>query len=164
MDRHPAMEFFFHSHRELNDAMPKVSVALQKMERTEDVSHDELMDLMMEVDVLRDEMEEHFRAEENILFPVLVKALPELEGPVTGLMSEHDDMRYCINGLRRALGRLDFDRPALKEALTYATNYTRCMADHSSLEDRTLYRYASNHLGEEQFHQMNRDLERSLTR
>jgi hemerythrin-like domain-containing protein len=134
------------------------------MERTDDIDHDELMELITEVDVLRDELEDHFRAEENVLFPVLVRALPELEGPVTGLMSEHDDMRYCINGLRRALGRLDFDRPAVREALKYAANYTRSMADHSSLEDRTLYRYAANHLGEEQFHQMNRDLERSLTR
>jgi hemerythrin-like domain-containing protein len=164
MDRHPAMEFFFHSHRELNDAIPKVNLALQRIRQSEEVDHEEVMALMVEVDALRDEMEDHFRAEENILFPVLVKALPELEGPVTGLMSEHDDMRYCINGLRRALGRLDFDRPALKEAVTYATNYTRCLADHTSLEDRTLYRYASNHLGEAQFQQMNRDLERSLAR
>jgi hemerythrin-like domain-containing protein len=164
MDQHPAMEFFFHSHRELNAALPKISVTLQRMDHDKHFSRAAIGELIAEVDLLRRDVEEHFRAEENVLFPVLVKALPELEGPVTGLLSEHDDMRYCVNGLCQALGRIHTDRAAIREALTYATNYTRCLADHTGLEDRTLYRYASNHLGEAQFHQMHLDLERTLAR
>jgi hemerythrin-like domain-containing protein len=159
MDRHPAMEFFFHTHSELNEAVPKIEVALRRMETAATLAPEAVEELLGAVDRLRDEAEDHFRAEEITLFPVLIKALPELEGPVTGLLAEHDDMRYCLNGLRKALGRVTADRTAIREALTYATNYTRCMADHSSLEDRTLYRYASEHLGEAQLNEMGARLE-----
>jgi hemerythrin-like domain-containing protein len=164
MDRHPAMEFFFHTHSDLNEAVPKIEVALRRMETEDTVTPVAVEELLGTVDRLRDEAEDHFRSEENTLFPVLIKALPELEGPVTGLLAEHDDMRYCINGLRKALGRIVTDRTAIHEALTYATNYTRCLADHSSLEDRTLYRYASEHLGEEQLNEMGAQLEEVQTR
>jgi len=159
MDRHPAMELFFHTHSELNEAVPKIEATLQRMETEDTLAPEAVEALLGEVDRLRDEVEDHFRSEEITLFPVLIKALPELEGPVTGLLAEHDDMRYCINGLRKALGRVITDRTAIREALTYATNYTRCLADHSSLEDRTLYRYASEHLGEEQLNEMGAHLE-----
>ena len=164
MDRHPAMEFFFHTHSELNEAVPKIEAALQRMETQATPAPEAVAELLGTVDRLREEAEDHFRSEENTLFPVLIKALPELEGPVTGLLAEHDDMRYCINGLRKALGRVAADRTAIHEALTYATNYTRCLADHSSLEDRTLYRYASEHLGEEQLNEMGAQLEEVQTR
>ena len=159
MDRHPAMEFFFHTHSELNEAVPKVEAALRQMDTEAAPSAAAVDELLGVVDQLREAVEDHFRSEENTLFPVLIKALPELEGPVTGLLAEHDDMRYCINGLRKALGRVSSDRAAIREAITYAANYTRCLADHSSLEDRTLYRYASLHLGEEQLNEMGAQLE-----
>jgi hemerythrin-like domain-containing protein len=158
MDRHPAMEFFFHTHSELNETVPKIEAALHRMETETTIAPETVDDLLEAVDRLREEAEEHFRSEENTLFPVLIKALPELEGPVTGLLAEHDDMRYCVNGLRKALVRVATDRKAIHEALTYATNYTRCLADHSSLEDRTLYRYATEHLGEEQLNEMETQL------
>ncbi len=148
MDRNAALEVLYHTHASLRDRLPALATALHRLQRGVEDPRAEVAAISREVTRLRDQVEAHFRQEEANLFPLLVRTLPELAGPVSGLLAEHDDMRYLLNRLLAALERIPVEAGAVEEAFTCASRYLRLLGDHSELEERTFFRYAREHLSD----------------
>jgi len=149
MDSNTALDILYHTHTELRDRLPAIATGLHRMVSGGPTDHAAVAPLIDHVTVLRAAVESHFQQEELHLFPLLVERLPEVSGPVNGLLAEHDDMRYLINALLAALQRIPDEPAALDEASTCASRYLRLLGDHSELEERTFFRYAKDHLDSE---------------
>ena len=149
MDSNTALDILYHTyhtHTALRDRLPAIATGLHRMAVGGTIDRSAVAKLIGHVISLRTAVEDHFQQEEVHLFPLLVERLPEVAGPVNGLLAEHDDMRYLINALLTALQRIPDDPQALNEASTCASRYLRLLGDHSELEEHTFFRYAQDHL------------------
>jgi len=146
MDSNTALDILYHTHTALRDRLPAIATGLHRMASGGATDREATGRLIRHITALRTAVEDHFQQEEIHLFPLLVERLPELSGPVNGLLAEHDDMRYLINALLAALQRIPDDPQAIEEASTCASRYLRLLGDHSELEERTFFRYAQDHL------------------
>jgi len=141
-----ALDILYHSHTELRQRLPAIATGLHRMVTGGTTDRETVATLITHVTALRAAAESHFQQEEQHLFPLLVERLPEIAGPVNGLLAEHDDLRYLLNALLAALQRLPEEPEALQEASTCASRYLRLLGDHSELEERTFFRYAQDHI------------------
>ncbi len=146
MDANTALDFLYHTHTALRAQLPAIATGLHRMAGGGPPERAVVAQLIGHVIALRSAVEDHFQQEELHLFPLLVERLPEIAGPVNGLLTEHDDMRYLINTLLAALQRIPDDPQAVEEASTCASRYLRLLGDHSELEEHTFFRYAQEHL------------------
>jgi len=146
MDANTALDFLYHTHTALRERLPAIATGLHRMASGGATDRAAVATLIDHVIALRSAVEVHFQQEEVHLFPILVERLPEVAGPVNGLLAEHDDMRYLINALLAALQQIPDDPQAMDEASTCASRYLRLLGDHSELEERTFFRYAQDHL------------------
>jgi hemerythrin-like domain-containing protein len=62
-------------------------------------------DLHELVGVLERHFATHMRAEDEVLFPALIEALPEARGSIAPLRGEHDELRSMLAGLARVLAQ-----------------------------------------------------------
>ncbi|MEK7824529.1 MAG: hemerythrin domain-containing protein [Candidatus Eisenbacteria bacterium] len=60
-------------------------------------------DLARLVRMLERQFATHMRAEDEVLFPALIEALPEARGSLAPLRAEHDELRSMLAGLTRVL-------------------------------------------------------------
>jgi len=146
MDSNTALDILYHTHTALRERLPAIATGLHRMANGGVTDRATVATLVGNVIALRSAVEAHFQQEEVHLFPLLVERIPEISGPVNGLLAEHDDMRYLLNALLTALQRIPDDPQAVAEASTCASRYLRLLGDHSELEERTFFRYAQDHL------------------
>lgn len=146
MDSNTALDILYHTHTALRAQLPAIATGLHRLAGSKPPERAVVANLIAHVIALRAAAEDHFQQEELHLFPLLVERLPEIAGPVNGLLTEHDDMRYLINALLAALQRIPDDPRAITEASTCASRYLRLLGDHSELEEHTFFRYAEDHL------------------
>jgi hemerythrin-like domain-containing protein len=95
-------------------------------------------------------MEGHMKDEERTLFPFLRVHIPRLEPMVYLLLSEHEDFRNCLQGLKKSI------RQAKKGGASTAVNIERiceqgtyfiCMLrSHMWVESHSLHRAADKEL------------------
>lgn len=90
----------------------------------------------------------HHGKEEKILFSALEKlGFPRQEGPVGVMLSEHDNGRQYIQGMRDAVAKIKSgEHDGLKDFAVNASYYSTLMVDHIYKEDNILYPMADMHL------------------
>lgn len=83
----------------------------------------------------------HHKKEENVLFPAMVEGgLSYQFGPVAVMISEHDEGRTYINGLRLAAERLQYEESDAKtQVVQQALNYITLLKQHINKEDNILF-------------------------
>lgn len=110
-------------------------------------------------DFLKNEIEIHFRKEEEALFPEIEKFIPREGGPVGMMLMEHEDLnRYkdsLIKGIDLFLGDENSAKaPALiKEN---GTSYINLLREHIYKEDNMLFMMADMHLEDDQIKEVMR--------
>jgi hemerythrin-like domain-containing protein len=90
----------------------------------------------------------HHGKEEKILFTALEKlGFPKEGGPVGVMLSEHDNGRQYIQGMRDAVALIKAGEPeGPRKFATNASYYCSLMVDHIHKENNVLYPMADMHL------------------
>ncbi|MES9852311.1 MAG: hemerythrin domain-containing protein [Candidatus Thiodiazotropha sp. L084R] len=84
-------------------------------------------------------MEYHFKVEEEILFPALLKKAPQVGMPVDVMLVEHEQMRHLISQLATSL-----DDMSKESATGFAETLLVTMQQHNTKEERVLYAMADS--------------------
>ena len=82
------------------------------------------------VSFFKREIEAHMREEEKILFPFLQTHVPRLEPMICLLLSEHEDVRHCLDHLRFSLSefrKTGSDKTRLIHGLNEQGTYLVCL-------------------------------------
>lgn len=77
--------------------------ALERAARGGADGQDRERTLLRLVRLLERQFDTHMRAEDEVLFPALIEALPEARGSIAPLKAEHDELRSMLAGLARVL-------------------------------------------------------------
>ncbi len=83
----------------------------------------------------RQATEDHFQAEENILFPAFEKATGMTQGPTRLMRREHQQMRDALSRMAGAIATRDADA-----SLGCADTLLMLMQQHNLKEEQMLYR------------------------
>jgi hemerythrin len=109
-------------HRRLQDRVADACTALQGTG-----------DARRAVEELSDAAEAHFLREESLYYPTLWALRPELEGPLSRLLSAHDGFRARLREIVRA--QAGGERPAAIEQLE---SFVELLGEHESAEERVV--------------------------
>lgn len=99
--------------------------------------------------VFLEDMEAHFRFEEQVLFPALELATPMAAGPVSVMCGEHAQMRDLFNQLRDACESRDVAK--LTDAVE---TLLLLMQQHNMKEENVLYPIADQSLSSDLLEQL----------
>jgi len=93
----------------------------------------------------------HHSKEERHLFPLLEQSgIPKEGGPLGVMLSEHDQARGFVRGMREAIERYAAgDRAAASDIVKNARGYIDLLHHHILKEDNVLYRMAEDMLSKE---------------
>jgi hemerythrin len=114
-------------HRRLHDLVDEVRSALGGSG-----------DARRALEELSDASQAHFLREESLYYPTLWALRAELEGPLGGLISEHDDFRARLREIRRAL-----DGGDPRAAIEQLESFVELLGEHESAEEGVLAPLAS---------------------
>ncbi|TDA68724.1 MAG: hypothetical protein D9V47_08250 [Clostridia bacterium] len=92
-------------------------------------------------------IDNHFRQEEEALFPVLGHVIGTHAGPIAVMLHEHTLLRQAVGRLREALAGGGQDLQGLLEP---AKTIVDVLTEHIYKEDRVLFPMAEENLSEEQ--------------
>ncbi|MEW8508429.1 MAG: hemerythrin domain-containing protein [Candidatus Thiodiazotropha sp.] len=84
-------------------------------------------------------MEHHFKIEEELLFPALLKATDDARGPVNIMLMEHTQMRHLMSQLA-----LSIDDISRSNSAGFADTLLVTMQQHNMKEEGILYPMADN--------------------
>ncbi|MEW8070173.1 MAG: hemerythrin domain-containing protein [Candidatus Thiodiazotropha endolucinida] len=84
-------------------------------------------------------MEHHFKIEEELLFPALLKATTQANGPVNVMLMEHEQMRHLMSQLVSSL-----DNMTRSLSAGYVDTLLVTMQQHNMKEESILYPMADN--------------------
>ncbi|WP_027632268.1 hemerythrin domain-containing protein [Clostridium hydrogeniformans] len=94
----------------------------------------------------------HHNKEEEILFKYMGETLGDAikNGPITGMLIEHDLGRLYIKNLEEALGRLKEEKEeAVLDIMTNSMAYAELLHRHIDKEDNLIYTFADARLSED---------------
>lgn len=88
----------------------------------------------------------HHKKEEDLLFPLLSKrGVPVEGGPIGVMLSEHEDGRRFLKGLKEGLDTLDSEPEAAKRLIVEnGAGYLQLLQSHIFKEDNVLFVMADN--------------------
>lgn len=93
----------------------------------------------------------HHNKEEVVLFEKMAEELYEQvgQGPILGMLTEHDQGRLYMMRLETAVKAYDGDDENLLNLIASAISYTELLKAHIHKEDNALYTYAERALSKE---------------
>jgi hemerythrin-like domain-containing protein len=137
-----------------------MEAACKKLEAGEDVSKDDLNDMVKFIKEFADKS--HHLKEEDLLFPAMEEAgIPREGGPIGVMLTEHTMGRDYVNGLSMGIeeyakGNTD----ASKQIIENARNYASLLSNHINKEDNILYPMAEMRLSKEKQDELLKEFER----
>ncbi len=102
---------------------------------------------------LKEEVNVHFKKEENALFPEMEKFIPRDEGPIGQMLMEHEDLYKYEDNFIRGIDLFSKDEnngEAQKLIKENAISYINLLREHIYKEDNMLFMMADMHLEEDQ--------------
>lgn len=94
----------------------------------------------------------HHNKEEELLFSKMGEELGEniKNGPLLGMLIEHDQARLYMQNLEQALQELEQGKEEAKlDIIANAVSYTHLLHRHIQKEDTAIYQFAQEHLSPE---------------
>ena len=136
-----------------------MEAACKKLEAGEDVSKDDLNDMVKFIKEFADKS--HHLKEEDLLFPAMEEAgIPREGGPIGVMLSEHTTGRDYVKGL--SVGIKEYakgDTNAANQIIENARNYSSLLSNHIYKEDNVLYPMAKLRLSKEQQEELLKEFE-----
>lgn len=117
-------------HRHCDDCFAAAESAVQKKKWKEAEEHHQ---------ALREGMEAHFLAEENLLFPAFESATGMSDGPTAVMRSEHTQIRALLSTMAEAITAQD-----VEEYAGQAETMLIMMQQHNIKEENILYPMCDN--------------------
>lgn len=120
------------------------------------------------IDFIRNYTDGHHHAkEENILFKTMGEKIPKLanNGPITGMLIEHDMARLYVSNLEKALKEYEKGNDEARlDIIANAISYGDLLSRHIDKENNVIYKFAENMLSEdvkEEIDRQSNELEKS---
>lgn len=113
-------------------------------------------------DFFNNEVELHFKKEEQALFPEIEKFIPREGGPVGVMLMEHEDLYKYRDDLFKGVEMLLKDENNTVAAAIIkenGANYINLLREHIYKEDNMLFMMADMHLDEEQINEIMKKFE-----
>ena len=112
-----ATDILMSEHRVIERVIASLETAAARLEQGENVRPGFFLDAASFVTGFADGC--HHKKEEGVLFPTLVaNGLPQRSGPIAVMLTEHEQGRAYIRGLREAATQLDSAGPAASAQAT----------------------------------------------
>ena len=127
-----------------------------------DVDYRDFEDIL---DFLKNYVEKHYSKEEEILFELMGRELGDEigNGPVTGMLIEHDLGRQYISGLENSLKQHQKgDEEAVLDIIANTISYTHLLHNHIEREDMILYELARRSLSVQAKEELNRRVNQAV--
>lgn len=111
------------------------------------------------IDFIRNYADKHHHGkEETVLFKMMGEDLGQTvsDGPIRGMLIEHDLARLYISRLEEALKNYEQgEQDALLDIIANTISYTHLLKQHINTEDNTLYPFAEKRLTKETLESLN---------
>ncbi len=115
----------------------------------EDIDYDDFYKI---INFIRDYTDGHHHSkEEDILFKMMGEETPKLanNGPITGMLIEHDLARLYVGNLEKALDRYKKGQDdARLDIIANSISYTDLLDRHIEKENNVIYKFANNTLSQ----------------
>lgn len=136
-------EILMHEHRVIVTMLDAIDTAIRKLEQGYPVAPRFFLDAVEFIRGFADGC--HHRKEEQVLFKTLLELREEqFRGPVTVMLTEHEEARAITQALAAAANRWNAgDTSARGEALRCGRDYTTLLRQHIEKEDTILFRMAA---------------------
>ncbi len=145
-----ALELMVSEHTNIKRMLKIIRKYCFKVLKNEDLDYNDFYKI---IDFVRNYADKHHHSkEENILFDLLSKQLGDKikNGPIMGMLVEHDLGRLYMSNLENALKRLeDGLEDAKLDIIANSVSYADLLTRHIDREDTALYKFAERSLSEE---------------
>lgn len=145
-----ALELMVSEHINIKRVLKIIRKCCYKILKNESLDYNDFYKI---IDFVRNYADKHHHSkEENILFDLLSKQLGEKikNGPIMGMLVEHDLGRLYMLNLENALKRLESGLEDAKlDIIANSVSYADLLTRHMDREDTALYKFAERSLSEE---------------
>ena len=154
-------ERLLEEHREFVDKLTELEAALDEMMATREASASNRVILDEALRFLKEDLEPHFRAEDEVVLPPLEAKIGRFGTLVNVVAYEHEEVRREIGKLAEARAQLDASRdpwPAIQELNRHGIFTIQFLRDHFRKERVTLFPTAMKELSGDQLAAIGKDL------
>ncbi len=154
-----ATEALKHDHRIIERVLNVLGRSLQRLERGQPFEPSVLAKALDFFQGFADKC--HHKKEEDLLFPLLSqRGVPVEGGPIGVMLSEHEDGRHFLKGLKEGLDKLDADQEAAKRLIMEnGAGYIQLLQSHIFKEDNVLFVMADNVLDSDEQARLSEEFE-----
>ena len=129
--------FLTKDHRACDEVFATMENAVQK---------EDWADANKQFDTFYDDLEHHFKMEEEIMFPAFEERTGMVGGPTAMMRMEHEQMRSVVSQMRG-----DLDSKNKNHFFGLSESLMMIIQQHNMKEEQMLYAMADNHLGSDAF-------------
>lgn len=145
-----AIELMMEEHKYIKRMLQVIRRICLKVLNNEDVDYDNFHRIIEFVRNYADQ--HHHNKEEEILFKKMSDELGDeiANGPIFGMLAEHDLGRLYMRNLEEAVERVkDGDMDSRVDVIANAISYTDLLHRHIDKEDNAIYKFGEQNLNEE---------------
>ncbi|MBU5269012.1 MAG: hemerythrin domain-containing protein [Clostridium cochlearium] len=150
-----AIELMMEEHKNIKRMLKVVRAYSYKVLKGEEVDYNDFYKM---IDFIRNYADKHHHCkEEDVLFEIIDKQFNMKNGPIMGMLIEHDQGRLFIRNLENALKELESGNEESKlDIIANAVSYADLLNRHIDKEDSTIYMFANRSLSKENKEELNK--------
>ena len=150
-----AIELMMEEHKNIKRMLKVVRAYSYKVLKGEEVDYNDFYKM---IDFIRNYADKHHHCkEEDVLFEIIDKQFNMKNGPIMGMLIEHDQGRLFIRNLENALKELENGNEESKlDIIANAVSYADLLNRHIDKEDSTIYMFANRSLSKENKEELNK--------
>lgn len=150
-----AIKLMVEEHKNIKRVLIVIRKLCLKVLQNEEVDYDVFYKI---IDFVRNYADKHHHSkEEDILFKKMSEELKDVvgEGPILGMLTEHDQGRLFIKNLEQAVKRVqDGNYEAKLDVIANAIAYTDLLYRHIDKEDNVIYKFGERKLSVESLNEV----------
>ncbi|NSJ92404.1 hemerythrin domain-containing protein [Coprococcus sp. MSK.21.13] len=150
-----AIELMMEEHKNIKRMLKVVRAYSYKVLKGEEVDYNDFYKM---IDFIRNYADKHHHCkEEDVLFEIIDRQFNMKNGPIMGMLIEHDQGRLFIRNLENALKELENGNEESKlDIIANAVSYADLLNRHIDKEDSTIYMFANRSLSKENKEELNK--------
>ncbi|QBD87476.1 hemerythrin domain-containing protein [Clostridium tetani] len=149
-----AIDLMMEEHKNIKRMLKVVRAYSYKVLKGEEVDYNDFYKM---IDFIRNYADKHHHCkEEDVLFQIIDRQFNMKNGPIMGMLIEHDQGRLFIQNLETALKEFENGNEESKlDIIANAVSYADLLNRHIDKEDSTIYMFANRSLSEENKEELN---------
>lgn len=150
-----AIELMIEEHENIRRMLKVVRAYSYKVLNGEKVDYNDFYKI---IDFIKNYADKnHHCKEEDVLFKIIDRQFNMKNGPIMGMLIEHDQGRLFIHNLETALKELEEGNEESKlDIIANAVSYADLLNRHIDKENNTIYMFANKSLSKENKEELNR--------